>query len=288
MKSCPKCQKGYEDETLNFCLDDGSVLTAAKLSDIPTAEYNLPLSTKVNAPGSTRKDWFDSTQRQPPRTAGSKNWIWGVGILLIFMLMCGSGIGGLALIGALSDSSDSGDSRNLVKQTDFSKWKFDNDEYITVENDGGKLKLTAKAGYYYAFFFKDFPTYNASAKVTVSNQTGKKTRFGYGLIVNSHPTRFFSKDYAFLIDSNTGEYRVVRHLDQNETEVIGWTYSNAIRMGRESNEIEVRITDLTMALYINGNSVTTVQDTTGYKEGVAGVYTSDDIPITFTDLELRK
>ncbi|MEQ1923696.1 MAG: hypothetical protein ABL952_14410, partial [Pyrinomonadaceae bacterium] len=29
MKICPRCQKTYSDDNLNFCLEDGSVLTQA-------------------------------------------------------------------------------------------------------------------------------------------------------------------------------------------------------------------------------------------------------------------
>ena len=35
MKHCPKCKKEYQDETLNFCLDDGVWLNEARSMDEP-------------------------------------------------------------------------------------------------------------------------------------------------------------------------------------------------------------------------------------------------------------
>ncbi|MBK8304301.1 MAG: hypothetical protein IPK98_13175 [Chloracidobacterium sp.] len=36
MKICPRCQKTYSDDNLNFCLEDGSVLTQAAAEPPPT------------------------------------------------------------------------------------------------------------------------------------------------------------------------------------------------------------------------------------------------------------
>ena len=38
MKRCPKCQRAYEDETLRFCLEDGSPLFDARDSEAPATE----------------------------------------------------------------------------------------------------------------------------------------------------------------------------------------------------------------------------------------------------------
>ena len=38
MKTCPQCNRNYDDETLNFCLEDGSVLNRIdQASDEPPA-----------------------------------------------------------------------------------------------------------------------------------------------------------------------------------------------------------------------------------------------------------
>src|SRR5437870_13519608 len=48
MKTCPTCNRPYADDTLNFCLMDGSVLSAAY---DPQATYRMP-PARVSAPQS--------------------------------------------------------------------------------------------------------------------------------------------------------------------------------------------------------------------------------------------
>lgn len=43
MKTCPACHKTYEDESLVFCLDDGSRLERDSAALDPNATWNLPL-----------------------------------------------------------------------------------------------------------------------------------------------------------------------------------------------------------------------------------------------------
>ncbi len=310
MRICPQCRRTYDDETLNFCLDDGTVLTqdisdGAETPD--TAEFGEAANTKLNQPFGTRQDWSNTPTYDPNSNGSSKTWMWVVGILLGSVLLCGGGgIVGLIAIGTMvedepteftnaergsdrkPDKEPDNDKRKLVKSSDFSDWKFTDGKGITADNSGGKLVLTSKKGYFYVFAFKEFPTKNASAKVTVKNSTGKRTKYGFGLVVNSHPNQVLKKDYAFLIKSSTGQYSVVRHKDNDEKEIVKWTRSSAIRKGTRSNDLEVRISDRKMKFYINGKYIRTVNDTIGYERGVAGVYTSDNVPITFTDLELRK
>lgn len=312
MKVCPQCQKVYTDETLNFCLDDGSVLikqTSTSIDALETLVINQPNPTKFNQPLGTEQDWTKTPRYQPNSGGNSKTWLWVLGILVGLVLVCGGGATVLAIIGMWGDdgnqvvdntpgnqnqpvndtnSKSSEGLRKLVKSSDFSDWRFDSDSSIDADNNNGKLELTSRSSLYYVFVFKEFKTYNASTKVTVVNITGRPTDYGYGLMVNSHPTRVLSKDYVFLIDGKTGQYRIAKHLNKEESDIVKWTSTSAIKSGSMANDIEVQIFDKEMKLYINGQFIKTVEDTTDYKDGVAGIYTSDEVPITFTNLELRK
>ena len=42
MKTCPKCKRSYKDESLRFCLEDGSPLFSAQDSDAPPTEIIPP------------------------------------------------------------------------------------------------------------------------------------------------------------------------------------------------------------------------------------------------------
>lgn len=43
-----------------------------------------------------------------------------------------------------------------------------------------------------------------------------------------------------------------------------------------------------MNFYINGDLVTSVRNTNGYKDGVTGIYVGGLSPVGFSDLEIRR
>ena len=95
MKVCPRCQKTYSDDNLNFCLDDGTVLTQVQ----PQTQDSMPETVFMNQPRPTapRTSFGNEPATQsswnaapPPYTAqpkkSSKTWIWVVGILAVLVL----------------------------------------------------------------------------------------------------------------------------------------------------------------------------------------------------------
>src|SRR5215203_693312 len=62
MKRCPSCLRIYEDETLNFCLDDGEWLID-KASEPPTAI----LSSEAPNEAPTRQQFISGTPSPAPR-----------------------------------------------------------------------------------------------------------------------------------------------------------------------------------------------------------------------------
>lgn len=100
MKICPRCQKTYADDNLNFCLEDGSMLAAAPSAQIlpNTLVMNEPRVTQPQPPPSTSTappNWQQPQQysMQPPKRS-SKTWLWVVGILGVLILFCGGGFVG--------------------------------------------------------------------------------------------------------------------------------------------------------------------------------------------------
>lgn len=115
MKICPKCQKTYSDDNLNFCLDDGTVLNQSGAGNMPdTVLLNQPRATI--AP----QQQFPTTQQQPqgwntapqqqyatPPKKSSKTWIWVLLVLGAVILLCGGGgIAGLIYLGSLADNKN--------------------------------------------------------------------------------------------------------------------------------------------------------------------------------------
>jgi hypothetical protein len=80
----------------------------------------------------------------------------------------------------------------------------------------------------------------------------------------------------------------VLHKAGAETKIVDWTPSTTIRTGTSPNQLEVRIRDLKLDFYINGQFVTSITDEETYRRGRVGLYTSDVGEVAFDDLEISK
>src|SRR5690242_9733925 len=101
MKVCPRCQKTYTDDNLNFCLEDGSVLNSVNAAPPPpTNPMSAPPPTQQQGgfqqPQPAQQQNWNVQPQQPysmqPRKKSSKSWIWVLLILGVLVLLCG-GIG---------------------------------------------------------------------------------------------------------------------------------------------------------------------------------------------------
>lgn len=314
MKICSRCQKTYTDESLNFCLDDGAVLTqvgGANDNSMPaTVLMSQPLPTNPNqqfgSQSGTPANWTNPNQfsiQPPPKK--SKSWLWAVGILGGLILLCGGGFAGFVFWAASLENTNKNINSNYetnrnaksptptVKTTtqdiDLSKWVQDSSDFGVTEFRNGSLYMSSKKkGYYYVLAAgTSYKTEEATTKVTVKNVNEADTVLGFGLIVHSNPVPLM-QDYAFVIDSENKKYRVVRHVPQNEIKVVDWTYSSAIKDGTQENVLEVRDQNKKMNFYINGELVKTVNNTDGYSGGVTGLYSGDAAQIAFSDFSIGK
>ncbi len=311
MKICPSCRKTYTDESLNFCLEDGSVLTL--VSEPPeTVMINQPRFTDPNPAGGQQPGIQSSFGNQgnysmQPKKS-SKTWIWVVLILGFLALVCGGGIIGIGFVLSNLDTNTNSDGgptpsptrrpgtptptpfpRNQVQTLDLKDWVRENSDFgNTAFRDGEFFMSSKKKGYYYVVAAPEgYKTELASSTVRLRNVDDADSSLGYGIVFHSNPTPL-QKGYAFLIDTKKQKYRVVRHEPGKETDVVNWTSSTAIKPGSEENTLEVRDTKTRIELYINGEMVTTLKNTYGYKGGVVGLYSGDAVNIAFKDLEIAK
>ena len=321
MKICPTCRKTYADDNLNFCLEDGSVLTFASNEPPATVMMGQPRPTDpVNAfpsmPGSGVQSTFGQQQQVQPYPMqpkkSSKAWLWIVGIVGIILLLCGGGFAGLVLIGMqnqnqannLSTTNNRTNSRTNtssspapspyspssdVESVDLSFWIKDFSVWGTTEMVGDEFLMAAKQkGYYYVLVAPDqYTTDGKNVRVTVRNVDNANSSLGYGLIFHSAPTPL-TKDYAFLIDAKRKKYRVARHEPSKETSMVSWKDSSAIKDGTQDNVLEAHDKGDIIELYINGEMVTTIKDQYGYPNGVPGLYSGDGAKIGFKKLEIWK
>ena len=322
MKICPTCRKTYADDNLNFCLEDGTVLTVAANEPPATVMMNSPRPTDPvspftagNQPGiqSSFGNQPQYSMQQPKKS--SKAWLWVVGIVGILLLLCGGGFVGLVLIGmnaeraasnnstyptnnrgntsttntSASPASSPFSSSSDVESVDLSFWVKDFSVWGTTEMSGDEFQMAAKQkGYYYVLVApEEYTTDGKNVRVTVRNVDNSNSSLGYGLIFHSAPTPL-TKDYAFLIDTKRKKYRVVRHEPTKETSMVAWTNSTAIRDGSQENVLEARDKGDNVELYINDQMVTSVKDQFGYPNGVPGLYSGDGAKIGFKKLEIWK
>jgi hypothetical protein len=308
MKICPRCQKTYADVNLNFCLEDGAVLTLAtdpqetiRVSQAPSTfqPSNNPATTPQHQ---IQYQGVPQQGVQVPKKK-SKAWIWVLLILGAVVVLCGGGLlGTFYYIGSqvenmanLASNLERSSNRNAanrslggnkssvnkgapessrtdLNEVDLEIFVKDNSRFGTTSLDNDELTMGAMSkGYYYALAAPaNYTTVDSDTRVTVSNPTNAGGTLGYGLIFHSNPLPL-QQDYAFLIDAKTGKYRVVRHSPKKEDIVEDWTPSAAINKGTGDNTLEARDADDKVELYINGTMVTSIRNQYGYPNGVVGL-----------------
>jgi hypothetical protein len=107
MKTCPTCNRSYNDDTLSFCLHDGSILVAGSNDTQATQRIPAPPVTHPDAatqaypvpPAQTLPPVIPSPQLQhgawagPEKSGGSKLWLAIGGIAALLLLAAGVGVG---------------------------------------------------------------------------------------------------------------------------------------------------------------------------------------------------
>jgi hypothetical protein len=316
MKICPTCRKTYTDDGLNFCLEDGSVLTIAASEAPPTMVMPTPPQTTPNAvyPSQphTQQTWAQQPSYSIQPKKKSKAWLWVVGVLGLGLLLCGGGgVGMLLFFAAQQENANkgnqpppppgnsrtnsnptntySGPERSSVSAVDMSAWAEETAPEVNSEYTNNELILgTKQKGFYYVLVSQaDDKTENANTRLTVRNVDDLDSNMGYGLVFHSNPQPL-KQDYCFLIDAKKKRYRVVRHVPKDEPVIVRWTNSSAIKDGTDENVLEVRDTNGNIDLFINDQKVTSIRNTYGFKGGVAGVYTGDAARAAFSKLEIRR
>lgn len=312
MKVCPTCRKTYSDDGLNFCLEDGSVLTFAAPDAPETVRIPHPMATNPN-PGSMQQpslqtSWGQTPQYSiQPQRSSSRSWLWIVGVIGIVLLLCGGGMVGFFVIAVMNadpannsvtnsstteptpGTTPKSDDRTDVQRVDLSEWVRETSGFGTTEYTGGEFLMAARQkGYYYVLVAPaEYKTESAKTSVTVRNVDDSASSLGYGLIFLSNPKPLV-QGYAFLIDTQRKKYRVVRHEPKKETIVVNWTNSAAIKDGKQENILEADHKNDLIELRINGQSVTSIRNVHGYQGGVAGLYSGDAARIGFKNLEIRR
>ncbi|MBX3244959.1 MAG: hypothetical protein KF685_10920 [Acidobacteria bacterium] len=316
MKTCPACQRTYADDALNFCLEDGSVLTLVTGEPPPTVVMQAPPSTTPfqtpSTSNTTQSSWDANPEYSLQPKKSSRGWLWAGGLVGIGLLLCGGGLVGFIALAMMQDQGKNdpdininnnrrqGDNRNdrgntattntseaRYEKIELSGWVDPAGTYGKTEFSGGEFFMTSqRADYNFVLVAKpQYSTENSRTNLTVSNPDDGSTNLGFGLVFHSNPQPL-QQGYAFLIDSKRRRYRVVRHEKLKEQIVANWKVSNAIKTGSAANTLSVTHKGNMIDLMINGELVTSIPNTYGYKNGVAGLYSGGGVRAGFKDFEI--
>lgn len=88
MKRCPKCRRTYEDETLRFCLEDGSPLFDARDSEAPATEI-LPArgTPTLKSTGPTVPSYQAAVEPRAEPAGRNSNPVMTVAVIAIVVLL---------------------------------------------------------------------------------------------------------------------------------------------------------------------------------------------------------
>src|SRR5258706_16409867 len=90
MKRCPKCNRKYKDDTLKFCLEDGTALSVAARDSDPPATEILPRvqPTVKSSAGSTIPSYRNAGDFRPSQSeARATNPVLTAGVVAIVLLL---------------------------------------------------------------------------------------------------------------------------------------------------------------------------------------------------------
>jgi len=195
-----------------------------------------------------------------------------------------------------SSAANSNTRSSLTSFTDdFSSkaWSEGTSSYGRIWYTNEEYHMTSAAGKYivrYAPDTSNYQTENSTIRVGARSIDGNVSSTGYGLVVHGFITKDGQfEDYAFLIsNADSSRYRIVLHKGGKETNVVEPTTSTTIRTGTSPNQLEVRIRDLKLDFYINGQFVTSIVDEANFRKGLVGFYDSGPGEVAFDDLEISK
>ena len=304
----------------------GSAFDAGATIQYPQPRETSPQPTVAYGPGQPPPPAAPPPMwsPMPPATVPKRSvwpWIIGIGAVLVFV-----GIGLVILVLAIASISNNNNNNRLANSNnnnsrtanrnanattttntnanvrsdlssftdDFSSetWGTGSSQYGRIWYQDDEYHMRGTKGGYIVMYSPDKPEYhdeNATVRVTTRTIDGDSPKMGYGLLVHGEKKDGQLEDYAFLIyNGDDRKYKIIQHKGGTETKLVDWTPASAIRTGTTPNQLEVRIRDLRLDLYINGQFITSITDDANYRRGRVGLYSSDASEVAFDDLEVSK
>jgi hypothetical protein len=180
----------------------------------------------------------------------------------------------------------------LVDDFSEKKWGVATSQFGRTWYTNGEYHMSSKERMFVVMYAptNDYSTENATVRVTARSVDGSVPSAGFGLMVHGVQSRTGQlEDYALLIfPSEEPEYEVIMHKKGVQSTLVERTKSSAIRSGSTPNLLEVRTKGSELSFYVNGQFLKTITDRENFRNGKAGLYTSDVTEVAFDDLQIDR
>ena len=256
-------------------------------------------------------------QAQAAQKAGGKGWII---VAIAAVLVLGIGIVVLlTMIGRKSTTANWDASANRANRTNSSnssvananrststnppayfKDDFSTENWPTGESahgsfyEGGQYHMKGKPNLYVYMLPPHTTNYlsqDADVKVMARSVDGQSPESGYGLIMHGkYKGQDYKLDgYGFLIYTGTSpKYEIVSFDSGTVNPIVKWDAAPMLRTGTTPNQIEVRAKGSQLSLYLNGQFVKSITDTSNKTYGTVGLYTTETNEVAFDDMEISR
>ena len=308
MNRCPRCNRTYADNALNFCLEDGTPLVAE-------AAPQFGGRSTIQAPPGVQP-WLPMPPAPPRKKSNAIWWILGgaaaiaiVGVVVTILIVIANNDSSSQSTNPYANVNNANVNRANADNTsspspspglpssvtdDFStkKWSTETSDYGELWYADDEYHMRSKENKYLLMYApnNDYNTENATVRVTARSVDGISPTTGYGLVV--HGTRRSDQkleNYVFLIyTGDNPKYSVILRRGGEPTTLAPWTESSAIHTGTDRNRLEVRTTATALHFYINSQYLTSITDSANLRRGLAGFYTSDAHEVAFDDFEITR
>ena len=184
---------------------------------------------------------------------------------------------------------------DVLLQDDFSssKWGTGTDKDSSIEYANNALQVTLFTKNYFVWSTPNDQNYsNVHLEVTVTNNNTDPTT-AFGLMCNQQTT---SNDFYYFAVTPAGQYAIAKAVTGQKdlflTNNNQWQYSDAIKANAPSYRVSADCGNGTLTLYVNGQKVDSIADTT-YSNGGVAVFTwsGEDVAsanVTFDDFLMTK
>jgi hypothetical protein len=184
---------------------------------------------------------------------------------------------------------------DVVLQDDFSssKWGTGTDKDSSIEYAANALNVTLFTKNYFVWSTPNDQNYsNVHMEVTITNNNTDPTT-AFGLICNQQTT---TNDFYYFAVTPAGQYAIAKAVTGQKdlflTNNNEWQYSDIIKANAASYRVGADCGKGTLTLYVEGQKVDSVSDTT-YTDGGVAVFTwsGEDVAsanVTFDDFLMTK